>query len=324
MSMIVCSPGNRGCAEPTPAGRGTPPTVCSARCRTSSTIPAPLRPEPISDDRYRITNTGERRPARRRVRRAVPRPGDRDASATRHPGKDGALDPGDLRPSRTHRRAHRALGRPDPRWAHVRQRHRHRRGRATACARASWCSSTPTSPMSCATTSPMPTRHRAGGHAAHRPGPAGLSRYRAPHRRRCRPVVGRRARRPGGDVPLGPVTGAPRRTVGPPGGARVGDRRLPDRHRAATARGRSARTTPIAASPPVSSATPSCSTSRSVPTSGCCSRTTARTRVAVARSAPPTCSPKTAGFVASYVQTNMVRFFADPALADGTQYRTVM
>jgi acyl-CoA thioesterase-2 len=28
--------------------------------------------------------------------------------------------------------------------------------------------------------------------------------------------------------------------------------------------------------------------------------------------------------VASYVQTNMVRFFADPALADGTQYRTVM
>ena len=30
------------------------------------------------------------------------------------------------------------------------------------------------------------------------------------------------------------------------------------------------------------------------------------------------------GLVASYVQTNMVRFFADPALADGTQYRTVM
>jgi acyl-CoA thioesterase len=29
-------------------------------------------------------------------------------------------------------------------------------------------------------------------------------------------------------------------------------------------------------------------------------------------------------FVASYVQTNMIRFFADPALADGTQYRTVM
>jgi acyl-CoA thioesterase len=29
-------------------------------------------------------------------------------------------------------------------------------------------------------------------------------------------------------------------------------------------------------------------------------------------------------FVASYVQTNMVRAFADPALADGTQYRTVM
>jgi len=29
-------------------------------------------------------------------------------------------------------------------------------------------------------------------------------------------------------------------------------------------------------------------------------------------------------FVASYVQTNMVRFFADPALADGSQYRTVM
>jgi len=29
-------------------------------------------------------------------------------------------------------------------------------------------------------------------------------------------------------------------------------------------------------------------------------------------------------FVASYAQTNMVRFFADPALADGTQYRTVM
>jgi len=28
--------------------------------------------------------------------------------------------------------------------------------------------------------------------------------------------------------------------------------------------------------------------------------------------------------VASYVQTNMVRYFADPALADGTQYRTVM
>ena len=28
--------------------------------------------------------------------------------------------------------------------------------------------------------------------------------------------------------------------------------------------------------------------------------------------------------VASYVQTNMVRFFADPALADGSQYRTVM
>jgi acyl-CoA thioesterase len=29
-------------------------------------------------------------------------------------------------------------------------------------------------------------------------------------------------------------------------------------------------------------------------------------------------------FVASYVQTNMIRFFADPALADGSQYRTVM
>jgi acyl-CoA thioesterase-2 len=29
-------------------------------------------------------------------------------------------------------------------------------------------------------------------------------------------------------------------------------------------------------------------------------------------------------FVASYVQTNMVRYFADPALADGSQYRTVM
>jgi acyl-CoA thioesterase len=28
--------------------------------------------------------------------------------------------------------------------------------------------------------------------------------------------------------------------------------------------------------------------------------------------------------VASYVQTNMIRYFADPALADGTQYRTVM
>jgi acyl-CoA thioesterase II len=28
--------------------------------------------------------------------------------------------------------------------------------------------------------------------------------------------------------------------------------------------------------------------------------------------------------VASYVQTNMVRFFADPALADGSRYRTVM
>lgn len=29
-------------------------------------------------------------------------------------------------------------------------------------------------------------------------------------------------------------------------------------------------------------------------------------------------------FVASYVQTNMIRSFADPALADGSQYRTVM
>ena len=29
-------------------------------------------------------------------------------------------------------------------------------------------------------------------------------------------------------------------------------------------------------------------------------------------------------FVASYVQTNMIRHFADPALADGSQYRTVM
>ncbi len=29
-------------------------------------------------------------------------------------------------------------------------------------------------------------------------------------------------------------------------------------------------------------------------------------------------------FVASYAQTNMIRFFADPALADGSQYRTVM
>ena len=30
-------------------------------------------------------------------------------------------------------------------------------------------------------------------------------------------------------------------------------------------------------------------------------------------------------FVASYVQTNMIRFFADsPQLADGSQYRTVM
>jgi acyl-CoA thioesterase II len=29
-------------------------------------------------------------------------------------------------------------------------------------------------------------------------------------------------------------------------------------------------------------------------------------------------------FVASYVQTNLVRHFADPALADGSQYRTVM
>lgn len=28
--------------------------------------------------------------------------------------------------------------------------------------------------------------------------------------------------------------------------------------------------------------------------------------------------------VASYVQTNMIRYFADPAAADGTQYRTVM
>ena len=28
--------------------------------------------------------------------------------------------------------------------------------------------------------------------------------------------------------------------------------------------------------------------------------------------------------VASYVQTNMIRFFADPSMADGTQYRTVM
>jgi acyl-CoA thioesterase-2 len=29
-------------------------------------------------------------------------------------------------------------------------------------------------------------------------------------------------------------------------------------------------------------------------------------------------------YVASYVQTNMIRFFADPAMADGAQYRTVM
>jgi acyl-CoA thioesterase-2 len=29
-------------------------------------------------------------------------------------------------------------------------------------------------------------------------------------------------------------------------------------------------------------------------------------------------------YVASYVQTNMIRFFADPAMADGSQYRTVM
>ena len=28
--------------------------------------------------------------------------------------------------------------------------------------------------------------------------------------------------------------------------------------------------------------------------------------------------------VASYVQTNMIRFFADPSMADGSQYRTVM
>jgi acyl-CoA thioesterase II len=31
-----------------------------------------------------------------------------------------------------------------------------------------------------------------------------------------------------------------------------------------------------------------------------------------------------ARYVASYVQTNMIRFFADPAMADGAQYRTVM
>jgi acyl-CoA thioesterase-2 len=33
---------------------------------------------------------------------------------------------------------------------------------------------------------------------------------------------------------------------------------------------------------------------------------------------------ETGHLVASYVQTNMVRYFADPASADGTQYRTVM
>jgi hypothetical protein len=31
-----------------------------------------------------------------------------------------------------------------------------------------------------------------------------------------------------------------------------------------------------------------------------------------------------ARYVASYVQTNMIRFVADPSMADGTQYRTVM
>ena len=31
-----------------------------------------------------------------------------------------------------------------------------------------------------------------------------------------------------------------------------------------------------------------------------------------------------ARYVASFVQTNMIRFFADPAMADGTRYRTVM
>lgn len=31
-----------------------------------------------------------------------------------------------------------------------------------------------------------------------------------------------------------------------------------------------------------------------------------------------------ARYVASYAQTNMIRFFADPAMADGTKYRTVM
>ena len=30
-----------------------------------------------------------------------------------------------------------------------------------------------------------------------------------------------------------------------------------------------------------------------------------------------------ARYIASYVQTNMIRFFADPAMADGTRYRTV-
>ena len=87
------------------------------RCRRA------LRPEPISDDRYRVTNTGDAE------HRDVVFGGQFLAQAIvtvvdAPSGQGRPLDPGDLRPSGPHRRAHRVGRRVDPRRAHVRERHR--------------------------------------------------------------------------------------------------------------------------------------------------------------------------------------------------------
>ena len=73
--------------EPTPAGRATPPLVCSRAMLEPGAMPAPLRPEAASDDRYRVTNSGD---ADQRdvvfggqfLAQAIV------ASSLRHPGKD--------------------------------------------------------------------------------------------------------------------------------------------------------------------------------------------------------------------------------------------
>ncbi len=286
-----------------------------------STIPAPLRPEPISDDRYRINNTGSA------DQRDVVFGGQFLAqaivtAATRHPGKAvRSIQAVFARPGRI----------DAPTELSVESIHDGR----------TFASDTVTAWQGdrlCArflvlldADEPDVVRHdaprpRVTAPADTPPTDQGLLVYPGTELRIVDGVdlwsVDAR-HRPGGDLPLGPVTGAPRRTVGAPGRARMGDRRLPDRHRAATARGHRPGRRP--SGPLHRCRRPHHRVPRAVPCR----------RVAAARAPQPVRGrgrtfgtadvfTEDGGLVASYVQTNMVRFFADPALADGTQYRTVM